>query len=299
MAFVRTETWVVVPPIPSRGAHFAWPAALAPFFSSAAQRRAWRIASTFASLAVHCLLIWFFMTRLVAGTSEGQGSGSGDAIKLFDLSRSSQAEPDAAAAPASETLSLPTPQTAASSVDLTIPTLAPLAEWRVSRIAVPRPVVPWGPSSPSAPANSAAQGASGLGQTAGLGRGGGGYDPYAGAAPMRREEANAGLASSAPGIGTRLLGFLGLAKSIELDRIAFEAIRSSAERTMPRVNGYVLFIVRVSPTGMVLDAGVKDTDLSRPVLVRIRSLIVGRRLFTQSGPITDAQERELPVIRLG
>jgi hypothetical protein len=79
-------------------------------------------------------------------------------------------------------------------------------------------------------------------------------------------------------IATRIMGFLGLATptpppaTFDLDEAALATVRADSAGRLKGARGSVVFAVRISPTGMVLDAVIKRTTLSRPATMAVRLL---------------------------
>jgi hypothetical protein len=177
----------------------------------------------------------------------------------------------------------------------------------------PTPPAPPTPVTAASAASGSSTGiaAGGTGRGAGAGSGGSGYDPNAGAAPLRRDDlAGGSTISAAPTpsstLGEWLMGFLGLSKpalppatTFDLDGTALEAARRDAMTRLKGARGSVIFAVRISPTGMVLDALPKQATLPRQAVAAVRSAILGRRLFVPRGGVSDGATLDLPAITLG
>ncbi|HMJ92585.1 MAG TPA: hypothetical protein VK472_00650 [Allosphingosinicella sp.] len=294
MAFVLNQTWDATNPYrEDHDGASASSALLAPLLADGRDRYAWKTGAVLLSVLVHILILWLFLTRLAGSAGDGDGAGSGSGIlHSFSLSDSSAS----AAAPAREKAEVPPLPPAAvqpSDVDASAQSgLVP--EWSVSRLP-PRPAPPSASPSPAAGASAGASPGTGA---AGAGSGGAEvYDPYAGAAPLRRERG----APAAPSLGDRVLGFFGLgpqaAGGLTLDEGALEAVRRAVARALPGRRGTAELTVRVSPTGVVLEANARGG--SAPVEVRdaLGRALVGKRLFL--GSAVDAQTLTLPTLRLG
>jgi hypothetical protein len=295
MAFALAQTWNAAAPSPSGLA----PLGLALSHRQETQLR--RAGATAFSILVHILLIWVLLNKLsggMAGEGEGAGAGNG-ALMSFALS-----DPASAAASASEPEQVPQPRVErapVSDVDSTAPTDLPPPEWTVSRLPPAQSQRPAAASGSAFAGTSAGAGASGAG--AGAGQGGTQvYDPYAGAAPLRMNESGAGASSTANmSLGARVLGFLGLdrpaAAGLTLDETALEAIRRAVERSLPGRRGTAEITVRVSPTGMVLEASARGGSAPAEARSALGRALIGKRLF--SGAAVEAQTLTLPILRLG
>ncbi len=132
----------------------------------------------------------------------------------------------------------------------------------------------------SAPAAPSSAGAAGGASSGASGGGGEAFDPYAGAAPVRRE---AGQAS---------------AGALELDKAALEAIRKLVGRSLASGHGTAQAYVRVSPAGIVVDAAVTGGTASPQAKAALRRTLLGKRLFSAGGSAADARMVSLPLLQL-
>ena len=253
-----------------------------------------RLGAIVFSILVHMLLLWLLLSRLAGGAVGVDGAAAHRGVLSFSLNGPASA----ASAPRSESREILPPQVQqgrVSEVDASMSASLPPQEWTVSRL-------PPAASPPSAAASgSALAGASAGPGNPGAGSGGGRkdvYDPYAGAAPLRREDPGSGTAGS---LGTRVLGFFGFGErgetGLSLDRAALDAIRFNVERSLPGRKGTAEILVRVSPTGMVLEADARGGSAPPEVLLALRRALIGKRLF--SGTAANAQTLTLPVLSLG
>lgn len=299
MAFIQVETWSA-DAFQRIGAP-AKPAKLWPWGRVVANGRevpARRAAAVALSLAIHLGAIWLILDTFTTGIGKGEGKGRGDGIVMIDLSGLQSAD------------SVPSPSGAAAPQPIPIPLLNPLEasapsdsfkpEWTISKlqVATTQPVVAVATATPVAktgPVNAQA-GSAGTG----AGGGGQGYDPYAGASPQRRDPnavATTGAASETPGLGARVMSLLGLGASPEppvLNKRAFEEATQAIRRALPGVQGRLEISVRISRTGAILDARIKIAALGAQDIKRVRSVLIGRKLFDLRGPVNEVQWLMLP-----
>ncbi|HEY5723526.1 MAG TPA: hypothetical protein VIT45_14515, partial [Allosphingosinicella sp.] len=289
MAFVLDQTWDVAAPVRGAAAAGAPFSALDPLLSNGRDRYAWKTGAILLSILVHILILWLFLTRLAGTAGDGRHAGILHSFSLSDSSAS-------AAAPGREVVKVPPlPPAASETSDLDASAETELVpEWSVSRLP-PRPAPPNAQSSPA----SASTAGSTPGAAAGSGgRAGGVYDPYAGAAPLRRER---GAGSQAPSLGERVLGFFGFGSrsfgGLTLDEVVLEAARRAVAGRISGRGGTADLIVRVSPTGVVLEVSMVSGSAPPDARDALARALVGKRLF--QGNAADAQELALPTLRLG
>jgi hypothetical protein len=142
--------------------------------------------ATLLSVSVHLLLIWLFINKLTTEILPSDAAGgSGSGLTVIDLSG---APAESAAALADTQPTLPAMQRDPL-VDTTIASELPPPEWSVVRIIAPQQPQPMRIA--AAPAQSgvgaAAGNRSGNGGAGAAGSGDAPYDPFAGAAPLRRD----------------------------------------------------------------------------------------------------------------
>jgi hypothetical protein len=237
-------------------------------------------------LLLHLVLLWLIIDRFAGGTLPEKMKTRGETTLVLELSGEQALDRQAAARLASLTDQAPVPPNLLSPdtpLDLsTASTFRP--EWSVARIsaaAVPTEALP------PAPAPSLTAGSSLTGSGVGLGAGGAGegYDPYAGAAPMRRDErTGAGNATApTPGYGARLLSALGMGASpsaeFMLDQREFNAVVAALHSSLPGVHGSVDIEAKVSVTGQILEARIVRQSGDSLLANAARAALLGRRLF--------------------
>jgi hypothetical protein len=224
-------------------------------------------AGTVLTVAVHIVLLWVLATRLV-----GEGEGKAPApVRVLQFDLAAAAGPPVAAAPAAAAARAPEPALQDNAVDTSARTDLPPPEWSVSRIAMP----------PAAPSDRPTVEVGG--SQAGAGAGGrGAYDPYAGAAPL---PLNRATAPAPPAAGALIL-----------DTHALAAVRQGVERRLAACRGTIVFSVRVSPTGVVLDAAARGGTAAPAAVSAVRGALLGKPLFR--GRAAGAEERQLPEIML-
>jgi hypothetical protein len=102
-------------------------------------------------------------------------------------------------------------------------------------------------------------------------------------------------------LGERVLGFFGFAPAtaggLVLDDKALEAVRLAVARSLPGRRGTAELVVRVSPTGVVLDVQSPGGSAPRDAREALGQALIGKRLFL--GATTDAQSIALPTLRFG
>lgn len=228
------------------------------------------------SIAVHLFLGWLVLGLSAKPGPADSGAGGDGALHVINLFEGSAG---AAERPVERTPPPPPPPSAtAAEVELTTPSLLPPPEWSVTRITSPQPM----PPAPAVAAGSAA---------AAAGTSGGGpstYDPFAGAAPLRDPNAEAGgsLFGSAPAQGRW-----------ELDETAFRAAIAAARRA-GAAGGNVVWRARVSGTGEVVEIDILGGSASERTRTALRSSLLGRRLFRARSGQAGLAVVPLPTIEL-
>jgi hypothetical protein len=274
MAFVLQQTWRSDPRGDAAGGPKDSPL-LDPIFRALENRGIGKSLGSLCSIGVQVLLLWLFITKL--GSAVPADAPRAEAMQLvsFDLSAAAAAGAERAK-PAAAAAAVPAPPQM-NEVDLSAESDLPPVEWTVSRISLPAP-------EPDRPALAdAAAGGEGAGD-GGRGAGGTGvYDPFAGAAPLRRPN-EAAASSVAAGRG------------LALDRALLERLREAVERELAAGGGTVELIVRVSPTGTVLAATVAGGSAPADVKEAFRAAVAGRPLFR--GTAGGAQQWRLPAVTL-
>jgi hypothetical protein len=289
MAFLLDRTWDQSDlPLDSAGGS----AAFAPFLANGHGRNISRACATLLSAIVHVVLIWMLLNRLAGDPGPGETARAGQrGLMQFDLSDGAPASGSAE----QRLVRLEAPVT--SEVDVSIASDLPPPEWTVSQL--PPAADPQRPSRAST-ADAGLGAASGVGGTgAGEGPGrGGGYDPYAGAAPQWRSSEDRAEDRSP---GGRVLGFAGLGQpstgGLVLDEAVLEAIRRGVAGAWPGRAGTVELVLRVSPTGMVLEAKARSGSAPADVMDAFARALIGKRLYR--GSATTAQTVILPGLSLG
>jgi hypothetical protein len=213
---------------------------------------------------VHIVVLWIFATRLAGdpGTGEAKPPPGAGIVSL------TLAPPAAAAADAPSPAARPIAAPEATKVDLTTKTDVPPPEWTVSAIASAAPTAT-GAASP------------GTASATGSGTGGGVYDPFAGAAPLRSART---LVHDASVNG---LVPVGDESGLRLDERMFESVRLALARANPGVNGTLDLAMRVSQNGLVLEVAPVGGSLARHIGKQAANTFLGKRLFagTASGTV--------------
>lgn len=131
------------------------------------------------------------------------------------------------------------------------------------------------------------------------------YDPYAGAAPLRRYSESNPLPVSAatpPPQVAAPASRLGPANShsvFELDEKQFDAFRRDARKTLGNLHVTVRLRVRAAPDGVVVEVEVTSGKLDPQAQATLAGLIVGRSMFILSEPSATSAVIDLPPLRLG
>jgi len=219
------------------------------------------------SILIHVLLLYLFVTKLLSGADTVHALGSNEeSLKLFDISdvkEAPKAQKEPSAAPSKPEASDTTPP-------------VPI-EWKVARIAKTLAV------SSASPATAIVQpGSSGTGSSPSAG-GGGDYDPYAGAAPLRMYTSNVNGVGSTPSLPQKPTQPSG---TIIFDERILERIRLEARRTI----GGRLPVTMTITIG--LDGQLKDTQFSgmtAEAARRMNEYLKRRRFFTVVGALSQPQ----------
>ncbi|MEO9599811.1 hypothetical protein [Parasphingorhabdus sp.] len=247
------------------------------------------------SILFNGLFFYFLITAAFnRAYDEGQVQTNSDknTITVIELGNSlaDSPEPESAAgggngqpAPASQ---IP------SDIDTTIETELP-AEWSVGRIRVPRAIAVT-PGTDIVNGNSS-------GFDDGGSKGGGVYDPFAGAAPNRKPEEELARRSGKPkqpSLVEQVTGFFGFGMGEEgIDPSAFEQLVEGLKRRLPRAKGSVELTVVVDSEGMVLSAEIIGGTASAQVKFFVRNAVVGKQLASRRWSQQDGVK--LPAINFG
>lgn len=273
MAFVLADTWREEA---GAGALAAPP--LFPALAANGRDRYWaRSGGILLTLGVHLLLLWLLLSRLSGSLDPAASAVERPVPMTFTLSQAGASAPQALITPVH-----PPPPAQQSELDATVPDALLPVEWTVARIALPEPArdsaaPPPSPQQPSA-------GGGGIGAS-GTGAGGAGvYDPFAGAAPLRRER-----------VGDRPAS--GNAAPLALNRQLLDSVQRKLYRSHPGARGTVTLTVRVSPDGVVVEAIPRGGTASAGAKEALRRALIGLRLF--SGTAATPQLLDLPSLTLG
>lgn len=270
MAFILAETWRE-----EAGAGALSAPSLFPAFSANGRDHYWaKSGGVLLTAGVHAFLLWLVVTRL-SGTLDPAAPPLQRPVPMtFALTPGG-----AAAAQPLPTPVLPPPPAQQSELDASVPDALPPPEWTVARIALPEAAEDRA-APPQRQQLSAGAGGSGL---SGSGAGGAGvYDPFAGAAPLRREAASGPQASGA---------------TLALNRPLLDSVRRALGRSHPGARGTVTLSVRVSPDGMVVEATPRGGTAPAEAKEALRRAVIGLRLFSGTAPAP--QLLELPLLTLG
>jgi hypothetical protein len=266
--------------------------------------RAKRGGATIITLLVHALLLWLFVTRLSSEVEVSQSAQRGNGTTFFELSGNQAIDEEEAARFAELTDPVETKrpsEPSSSQLDLSAPSdFRP--EWTVSRMSVE----PQTQSEPIVAPQAANPGTAPTGAGTGQGTAGGGqgYDPYAGASPLRREDqaVRSNGVRQPQGFGDTARGLLGLGPSTEnglnLIRQEYEAARISAQRIAPGAHGSVEIEVQVSATGTVQDTKIVRLTGDPRAAAALRSALLGRKMFDVQGLVSVLTSVTLPQMSL-
>lgn len=275
---------------------------LPPWLGVPLRQFSWRRpAGLAATLIFHIVLMWVLLTYAVLAPLSGKGEGdSGKTLSLFDLPEAAASNEDSAAA--DETVAVqPSQMAALPAPELPAETAVPdPPEWSMSRIRVPRPVQSSAQAMTVAnsgrPVRSSSLPGGGTASPGGTDI----YDPYAGAAPMRREDKMASSPSPS-GLIERFLGAVGLgqqADAPELNERVLEQARADMRRRFPGQHGSVALTVRISPTGLAMEIHVRNRTLSDEAMEFLKARLIGRPLFSGTSPSNGPQMIDLPMITI-
>lgn len=245
-----------------------------------------QLTGTLASIAIHSLLLWALLVRfnIIGPNTQSDHYGAMQLLQLQtrDADPGADAGSTAAPAPASELSDETSVQETA--LDTVVDTsVTPI--WAVPTAAPTEPV--------AAPAQQG-----GIGSSS--------YDPYAGAALVRRVESDPSAMLSGPVTATTVGATPALAlpppdrrsKLFELDKRAFAAFRAEVMRLLAGVSGTVGLRVRVGPDGAVVEAQPRKGSLTPEQQASVARLIIGRALFYLSQPTADSAVIDLPKLDL-
>ena len=217
---------------------------------------------------VQLALLWAFATKLGGISVERPiETMPANVLNVFQISEQDAAEAPAAASASVAAEAAAPPQ---QEVDASTETELPPPEWALVRL----------PPQPRSRAEAAPSTRGGAGSAT---AGGGVYDPFAGAAPMRREETGGERSAG---------GFI-------LDRAALEALLRRAARSLGGVGGTVEFLVGVSAEGVVVEAHPAGGSAGDEIGRRLAPALVGQRLFRPAAASARPRSLRLPAIELG
>jgi hypothetical protein len=292
LAFVELEVWDAKRERRAgRGAQPA-PPALLPHLTKSQDRTLRYGSAGLISACVHVLLLWVLATRLTGGlASEAFAEKTSQPMTLLDLAAAPSPPADASEPEKSTQAPSPQPEPRPVEVDRTIANEIPPPEWTIASL---RAI----PSQPGPPAQ-AASGALGAGASTGTGEAA--YDPYAGAAPLRRPEPSAGgvIAVAQRLVGMAAAGPLSSA-GLELDTGVLEQIRIAVARSLKGGHGSAELSVRVAPDGRVLEAIALGGTASPAAKAALQRALLGSRLYRRraGGTGTESLMLRLPVLQL-
>lgn len=246
--------------------------------------------ATLLSLALHSVLIWVLISRLADRPDQSAMQGSSDTgLTIIDLSgQSSHAQDNG-------------PHTRLSRVQVTeleatTATNLPKLEWAISRISIPidvaQPRIAQVDKGIGEQANPVGQTSGEAGSSA---RGDAPYDPFAGAAPLRRNDHLLALAAAAAESAS--IKDSGPLEAF-LDRRVLQAIAEQVS-WMPGSRGTVELIIRVTSGGVVFSAEATGGTAPAKAKERLRAALLGKRIYRLDGTAKVPQQIRLRPILLG
>jgi hypothetical protein len=217
-------------------------------------------AGTVLTVLIHIVLLWVFATRL--GEAPGLVEPQPKPTEVVNLTMLTAPEPapEPPAAAAAKAAPAQIPPAVPVTVNVSAASQLPPPEWTVSRIASALPAQ-------NGPLSAAPGGGSGAVA------GGGVYDPFAGAAPLRKPGSlvrDASINGMVP-VGTE--------SSFRLDDAMFAQLRAALAKAHPQVRGTVELNLSVSADGTVLAARPQGGSIAAAIGKDVAGRIVGKRLF--------------------
>jgi len=176
MAFVTLAQWQIIdaPRAP-------WPVPMRKPRSAPAPRPL-RLYALLGTLLAHLFLVVLLLSRFTIGSGESRDHGTAPALTMMSVTEIAETQPTSAETPVRLKQLARTPETVTSSEPRVQINDQPRTEWTQNQIKVAVPLALTG--SNSASAQIGRQASAGCGEP---------YDPYAGAAPIRRPEIAAKL----------------------------------------------------------------------------------------------------------
>lgn len=244
-------------------------------------------------MIVHVLILWYFMTQIVARDDRPEIDGARGELSLFDLGGASREITEHA----KKSVETEKPQAAVPSpVETTAANNLPPPEWTVVRVRTkPETATPTAPPPERAPRDRNGKEAAMPGRAGGQGGNGasgpagdGTYDPFAGAAPLWREspQGRGAGGSSDPASNTE--------SGMALDRETLKALLRIAG---PRFKWFARpyeFIVQVSASGTVLEMRLSKGQAGQREAA-FRQAAMGRRLYH---PLTGSDRVQRGVLQV-
>jgi hypothetical protein len=249
--------------------------------------RSRQLTGTLLSVAVHSLLLWAVLARFNSVAADSTPSSQYGALQLLQLDRK-DSDPGAdigkTSAPASASKPSDDSSVQKSPLDTVVDTsVTPI--WAVPTAAPTQSV--------AAPAQQG-------------GIGGSSYDPYAGAAPIRRTESDTAAMMFGPAPADTQAATVVAelpppdrrSRLFELDKRAFEQFRVDVVRLLSGVSGMVRLRVRVASDGSVVEAQARKASLNPDQTASVARLITGRALFYLREPTAEGAIIDLPRLDL-
>lgn len=247
------------------------------------------------ALLLHGTFFYFLLNGLLAPNADDPAASQTSEtpaitrMELSDMSDEEIAEPETTDGAGHLQQAAAAPPELNASIETELP-----PEWSQTRMAVPRVVVE------APPLEIAAATTRQSNMNIGGQKGGGVYDPFAGAAPNRkpgREEQT--RPAPKPTLAGRISGFFGFGDEAEADQDAFEIWVASLRKRLPRAKGSVELSVTLGKDGRVIAGQILGGSASQQVKFFVRNAVVGER-FAELGEGGSSKNSVLmPLINLG
>jgi len=243
------------------------------------------------AIALHSLFLYFLISSAFDREIERSQVSEKNTLTMIELGNSpeeaAKAEPVAGAGNTQSQPAYPVPNELETTMETELP-----PEWSVGRIRVER-----------ARTNSSVEevgSENGAASDAGGNKGGGIYDPFAGAAPNRKpgeKLVRSAEGQKPPSLVERVTGFFGFgANDNKISPDAFKQLVQSLRQRLPRAKGSVELVVSIDGSGKVTSAKVMGGTASAQVKFFVRNAVIGKQLAGGRATAKNSGVK-LPVIR--